>query len=424
MRRQLALMAGATTSMVVIAFVIPLGLAVQTIASNEALNDAEVEARSLAPAIATVRDPQTLAALVQSASATSSGRLSVFLPDGQVLGATASTDANVTLARAGRAFTTFTPDGAEVFVPVVISGSGTAVVEVVVPESRLHRGVSMAWAILAATGLGLILLAVFVADRIARGVVVPTSALADAAQRVAQGELQARVVPDGPPEVVEVGRAFNLLVGRIGELLAGEREAAADLSHRLRTPLTALRLNVDRMPADSTTERLAAEVNAVENAVSDVIHELRRHSREGIRSTTDLVAVARERLAFWAALAGQQDRPCTIEIGPGTEMVALARDDAATLVDVLLNNVFAHTPDRTPFKVAIDQVAQDQVRLVVEDQGPGFPAAMTARGESGTGSTGLGLDIARRVADAVGGSLTTSTSPEGGARVEVVMKTV
>jgi len=423
-RRQLALMAGATTSMVVIAFVIPLGLAVQTIASNEALNDAEVEARSLAPAIATVRDPQTLAALVQSASATSSGRLSVFLPDGQVLGATASADANVTLARAGRAFTTVTPDGAEVFVPVVISGSGTAVVEVVVPESRLHRGVSMAWAILAATGLGLILLAVFVADRIARGVVVPTSALADAAQRVAQGELQARVVPDGPPEVVEVGRAFNLLVGRIGELLAGEREAAADLSHRLRTPLTALRLNVDRMPADSTTERLAAEVNAVENAVSDVIHELRRHSREGIRSTTDLVAVARERLAFWAALAGQQDRPCTIEIGPGTEMVALARDDAATLVDVLLNNVFAHTPDRTPFKVAIDQVAEDQVRLVVEDQGPGFPAAMTARGESGTGSTGLGLDIARRVADAVGGSLTTSTSPEGGARVEVVMKTV
>jgi len=417
-------MAGAITSMVVIAFVIPLGLAVQTIAANEALNDAEVEARSLAPAIATVRDPQTLAALVQSASATSSGRLSVFLPDGQVLGATASADANVTLARAGRAFTTVTPDGAEVFVPVVISGSGTAVVEVVVPESRLHRGVATAWAILAATGLGLILLAVFVADRIARGVVVPTSALADAAQRVAQGELQARVVPDGPPEVVEVGRAFNLLVGRIGELLAGEREAAADLSHRLRTPLTALRLNVDRMPADSTTERLAAEVNAVENAVSDVIHELRRHSREGIRSTTDLVAVARERLAFWAALAGQQDRPCTIEIGPGMEMVALARDDAATLVDVLLNNVFAHTPDRTPFKVAIDQVAEDQVRLVVEDQGPGFPAAMTARGESGTGSTGLGLDIARRVADAVGGSLTTSTSPEGGARVEVVMKTV
>jgi signal transduction histidine kinase len=417
-------MAGATTSMVVIAFVIPLGLAVQTIAANEALNDAEVEARSLAPAIATVRDPQTLADLVQSASATSSGRLSVFLPDGQVLGATASADANVTLGRAGRAFTTFTPDGAEVFIPVVISGSGTAVVEVVVPESRLHRGVSTAWAILAATGLGLILLAVFVADRIARGVVVPTSALADAAQRVAQGELQTRVVPDGPPEVVEVGRAFNLLVGRIGELLTSEREAAADLSHRLRTPLTALRLNVDRMPADSTTERLAAEVNAVENAVSDVIHQLRRHSREGIRSTTDLVAVARERLAFWAALAGQQGRPCTIEVGPGTEMVALARDDAATLVDVLLNNVFAHTPDRTPFKVAIDHVAEDQVRLVVEDQGPGFPAAMTARGASGTGSTGLGLDIARRVADAVGGSLTTSTSPEGGARVEVVMKTV
>jgi methyl-accepting chemotaxis protein len=299
-------MAAATTSMVVVAFVIPLGLAVQTIAANEALNVAEVQARSLAPVIATVHDPDVLAELVRSASATSSGRLSVFMPDGQVLGASASDDAKVSLARTGRAFTSFAPDGANLFVPVVVPGSGTAVVEVAIPNSRFHRGVTAAWAILAATGLGLILLAVFVADRIARGVLVPTHALAEAAQKVSRGDLEAKVVPGGPPELSEVGRAFNILVTRISELLAAEREAAADLSHRLRTPLSALRINVDRLPKGSAADGLAEDVHAVEYAVTDVIHELRRHTREGISSTTDLVSATRERATFLDCLG---DKP-------------------------------------------------------------------------------------------------------------------
>lgn len=424
MRRQLALMAAATTSMVVVAFLIPLGLAVQTIAANQALSDAEVGARSLAPAIATVHDPQVLADLVRTANSTSSGRMSLFLPDGQILGEPASIDNNVALARGGRAFTIFTSDGAKIFVPVVIPGSGTAVVQVAVPESRLHRGVSTAWAILAVTGIGLVLLAVFVADRIARGVVAPTRALAEAAQRVARGELQTRVAPDGPPEVVEVGRAFNMLVVRIGELLAAEREAAADLSHRLRTPLTALRLNVERLPKDSLVERVATDVDAVEHAVSDVIDELRRSTREGIRRATNLDVAMRERLAFWTALAEQQGRRCSVEISPGTKIVSLAREDVETVLDILLTNVFTHTPEGTPFSVAIHPAGRDQVRLIVEDEGPGFPATMTGRGQSGGGSTGLGLDIARRAAETTGGSLSTSARPGGGARVELVLGTI
>jgi len=421
MRRELALMAAATTSMVVVAFLVPLGLAVQTIAANQALNDAEVGARSLAPAIATVHDTQVLADLVRTANSTGSGRMSLFLPDGQILGEPAITDENVSLARGGRAFTTYTSGGAKIFVPVVIPGSGTAVMEVVVPESRLHRGVATAWAILAVTGIGLVLLAVFVADRIARGVVAPTRALAEAAQRVARGELQTRVVPDGPPEVVEVGRAFNILVVRIGELLAAEREAAADLSHRLRTPLTALRLNVERLPKDSAVERVATDVDAVEHAVSDVIDELRRNTREGIRPATNLDVAMRERLAFWTALAEQQGRPCIVEISPGTKMVSLAREDIKTVLDILLTNVFTHTPERTPFSVAIHPAGRARVRLIVEDGGPGFPPTMIARGDSGGGSTGLGLDIARRAAETTGGSLSISVRPGGGARVELLL---
>ena len=413
-------MAAATTSMVVVAFVIPLGLAVQTIAANEALSDAEIQARSVAPTIATVHDPVVLADLVRSAAATSPGRLSVFMPDGQIFGQPAAADANVALARTGRAFTSFGTGGANIFVPVVISASGTAVVEVAVPDSRLHRGVASAWAVLAATGLGLVLLAVLVADRSARGIVVPTRALAAAARRVSQGELKAGVAPAGPAEITEVGRAFNLLVTRIGELLAAEREAAADLSHRLRTPLTALRINVGRLPHGSEADRLGADVDAIEQAVTDVIQELRRQSHEGMSRVTDIDSAIRGRVAFWTSLAKEEARPCVVDVAPGSWKVALPRDEVDTVVDVLLSNVFAHTPEKVAFRIAVEAAARNQVRLVVEDDGPGFPPSMVARGESRGGSTGLGLDIVRRAAESTGGSLSISEGKNGGARVEVV----
>jgi signal transduction histidine kinase len=420
MRRRLAITAAATTTMVVVAFLIPLGLAVQRMVSTQALNEAELEARSLAPAVATVRDRDVLAELVRSAGATSSGQLTVFMPDGQVLGDTIAADADVALARTGRSFTTVDDSDAEILVPVVIPGQGTAVIRVTVPDARLHRGVTTAWGILLATGSVLVLLAVFVADRIARDVVIPTRALAEAAQLVTRGELQTRVKPDGPAEVAEVGRAFNMLVARIVELLAAEREAAADLSHRLRTPLTALRLDVERLPMSSAAERVAADTDAIEQAVTGVIHELRKQTRDRAPGGTDLVAAAQERIAFWTALAREQGRRSTVELRPGRWTVGLAADDIETIIDVLVGNVFAHTPDTIPFRIAVEPEGENTVRLVVEDEGSGFPPSLVARGVSGSSSSGLGLDIARRTAEAAGGSLTISTRPTGGARAEVL----
>lgn len=423
MRRRLVLMAAATTSMVVVSFLLPLGIAVQTLAANQALREAETEARSLAPAIATVQDPQVLGELVRSAGASSIGRLTVFMPDGSVYGTPAGADADVALARTGRSFTASTAAGADVLVPVVTPRVGVAVIEVAVPGSRLRRGVVAAWMVLVVTGIGLVLLAVFVADRIARGVVVPTRALAQAAQRVARGDLETRVSPAGPAEVLEVGRAFNLLVGRITELLTTEREAAADLSHRLRTPLTALRLDVERLAPGSAAERLGADVQAVEEVVTQVIRELREESKEGVRQTTDLVSTVRRRIAFWTALAEEQHRRFSVEIVPRQAMVSIAQDEADAMVDVLLGNVFAHTPEKTAFHVAVRDAPGDAVIFVVDDEGAGFPSEMIDRGASGAGSTGLGLDIVRRAAQSAGGALTISTRPTGGARVEVRLQT-
>jgi signal transduction histidine kinase len=404
--------------MVVIAFVVPLALLVQTVARDRAVGAAETEARSLAPVLASVHDEKTLNSVVDSTAETNAGSLTVFMPDGRVLGHRATADDDVAVARAGKSFTATVPGGVSVLVPVVISDSGTAVIRVIVPDSRLRQGVTEAWLTLGVTAVALGALAVIFADRIATGVVAPTSALADAARRLAGGELIARVRPAGPSEVAAVGRAFNLLAERIGELLAAEREAAADLSHRLRTPLAALRLDIDRPDDGRWRDRLAADVGAMERAVDAVINELRRHSREGLLPESDLAAVANERIAFWATLAEDEGRPLRLSVSDDRHTVALHHDDLVAIIDALLENVFAHTPEKTEVEVKVEAGCSGRSRLVVEDRGPGLTNLAIARGFSRT-STGLGLDIVRRTAEAARGTLTLANRDGGGALVTV-----
>jgi len=412
-------MAAATTSMVALAFLIPLAILVQTVVRDRAVSAAELQAHSLAPLLATEHDPTTLSSAIRSVSGAGPGRVTVFLADGTVLGDAATADANVARARRGSAFTASSPDGMVVLVPVLGSDGSTAVVEVRVPAAALDQGVTTAWLILGGLGVALVGLAGLVADRMARTVVAPTRDLATAAHGLAQGRIETRVVPTGPPELVEIGGAFNLLAARIGELLATERAAAADLSHRLRTPMTALRLDIEQLEKGEDGSRLSEDLEDLERVVSSVIRELRRQTRDVAGSVADLAEVARERVEFWAALADEQDRPYRAEIEPATALVRIPRDDLEAVVDAVIDNVFAHTPERTPFQVIVRPAGAGRVRLTVEDEGPGIPAVATGPGEGGRRSTGLGLDIVRRAAAGTGGTLVVGSGATGGARVDV-----
>jgi signal transduction histidine kinase len=102
-----------------------------------------------------------------------------------------------------------------------------------------------------------------------------------------------------------------------------------------------------------------------------------------------------------------------------------ARLDSAELsdvVDVLIDNVFAHTEEGVPLEVWVVPRADGAVVITVEDGGTGLPQAdIVSRGSSGAGSTGLGMDIARRAANASGGSLELGRSRLGGALIRVVL---
>jgi signal transduction histidine kinase len=86
-------------------------------------------------------------------------------------------------------------------------------------------------------------------------------------------------------------------------------------------------------------------------------------------------------------------------------MVRSSAEDLTAALDALVENVVAHTPDGTPARITLTR-EQNGVRIVVADKGPGIPLGAGERGRSDRGSTGLGLDIARRCAEAAGGELT------------------
>ncbi len=421
MRRRLTLTIAAVTAMVVVAFVVPLAALLRASAAEHAVTTAEVQSRSLGTVLATVSDATSLEAVVAQSNAGGPRPVSVILADGSVVGAPAPIDASVSRARAGEAFTTSAPHGGrEVFVPVRRPDGTVSVVRVVVSKALLTHGVTQAWLILAALGMALVLLAVGVTDRLVRPMVASMERLSDVTHRLRRGELDARVVPDGPPEIEEVGSAVNLLADQIGELLLAEREAAADVSHRLRTPMTALKLSVEGLPADEESARVTEDLDRLELSVDEVIREMRRPV-PARPDASDLAEVVRNRARFWSVLAEEQGRAMTVDLPSGQAPVGVPSTDLDAAIDALLDNVFAYTDPGVEFSVRVAAAGKGRWSLSVEDAGGGLGDGWDAPASPSTrrGSTGLGLDIARRSAEGSNGSFRTGRSRFGGTLVEL-----
>lgn len=420
MRRRLLLVVLATTTLVVVAFAIPLGALVRSVARDRAISAAERDAAALAPVLALTTDPDAVRSAVERTTLGAEGRLTVVLPDGTVVGDPTPVDADALALARVRQRTFSVEDGAGrwSYAAVVTGAGGVSVLRARIPAGELDAGVGAAWVALAGVALGLVFAAAVVADRLARSLTREAVGVAATARALAGGDPSARVVPGTTPELAEAAGALNLLADRIDALRAAERERVADLSHRLRTPLTALRLDADR----AGQPEVSAGVDRLEAAVTELVRSARRplhHSPVGARC--DVAAVARERLAFWSALADDDGRAWAGDVPDEPLEVARSADELGATLDALIGNVFAHTPEGTPYRLEVAVDDASSVVVAVDDGGPGIgdPAAVLERGRTGAASTGLGLDIARQAAEGAGGSISVGPSPMGGARVEL-----
>jgi len=431
-RRSLLLTAAAAISMVLLAMLVPMAILVRSYALEDRLARAALEVQVVETVVSRYDDKGSVAVyLDQLNDDEQHTQVTVLYPDGQGVGHDPGEDALVLDARnTGRARVDDVPGGSQILVPVSRGGnsplpSQTPVIRVVVDEPGLDSVVGVAWGLLAGLALALLAGSLVVVDRLGRSFVQPIRRLAEHTQTLGRpGAIAPMAAVDGPPEVQELAGAVDRLVGRIQLLLARERENVADLSHRLRTPVTALRLRVETVSDPDLRDRLAGDLDSLEATVDEIVREARRSEREGLDPRTDAVAVIAERVRHWAPLAEDLGRPWEVDLATTGPLLRASRADLEALVDVLLDNVFSHTADTDAVRICL-AATDDRVDLVVEDAGPGLPPGLdaTGRGASGAGSTGLGLSIAARTAEDAGGALTTGASDMGGARVAVTLRT-
>ncbi|MET7637758.1 HAMP domain-containing sensor histidine kinase [Streptomyces sp. NPDC005438] len=449
----------AVTAMVVVAFAIPLALVVKEMARDRAMSNAERKAAAIGPALAITTDRDALRRAVATAHSGDDGRLAVHVPaaPSQREGAERSGDSREgagqrgegatearpavhigrsrvssaelrTASKLGRSSLTKVPGGYALLQPTVVDDSRTAVVEVYVPDGDITKGVAISWAVLAGVGISLMLGSMAIADRLGTRLVTPAKRLASAAHDLGEGDLDVRVEEEGPAELRSAAVAFNSMADQVVQLLANERELAADLSHRLRTPLTVLRLNAASLGDGDDAVQTREVVAQLEREVDRIIRtarEQRAPSQQVAGAQCDAAEVIRERMEFWSALAEDEGREARLAGCHRPVRVPVSRGDLVAAMDAMLGNVFRHTPEGTAFSVDVHHtgVTSNSVIILVSDAGPGIADPDTAlrrgHGDGGPGSTGLGLDIVRRVAESTGGDVRIGRSVLGGSEVRM-----
>ncbi len=402
MRRQLI----ATTALIAFAAIlvlgIPLGLVEGARARGEAIQRLEREADTVAAAVnpSTTADPLRLARWLKPGHA-------VIVRDG------AAPPLLVGKMPTGDVLATR-------------SGAAQSVrVTIYAPAAEVAEQRRQAWLLVGvlalAGGAAAAGLAILQARRFTR----PLHKLVATSDRLGAGDFSARAGRLGLPELDRVAVALDGAAVRIAQLVGRQREFAANVSHQLRTPLTAMRLWLDELseledPAAqrevlASTQRVA---DRLEGTVADLL-ALARAGDIGRPRDVDLAQLAREHAAGWAPLYERLGRRLRASVG--TPLPArVSPGGVAQALDVLLENAIAHGAGET--RLVASEVEGRSV-LAVEDDGPGIAPGMEIdifdRDVSTAGSTGLGLPLARALVEADGGRLVLASSRP--ARFEILI---
>lgn len=327
-----------------------------------------------------------------------------------------------------------------VAVPVLQGDSVLGVVRLSSPKSRIDREVrNRIIGILSAAGFGL-LAAVAMAVPLALGIARPISRLTRRTERLAEGDFTVRADDsDGPPEVRELSRSFNMMAGRLGLMIEHQRQFAGAVSHQLRTPLTALRLRLEQAQEAVGTgngrllEALDAsreEADRLQAMVEQLLALARLEGGTVPTSTVNAAAIVRSRMEMWTSLAAEKSVEIIVD-APETALCIAAEGTLEQIVDNYIDNALTVAPEGSQIVVNVSPMG-NRVVVDVLDHGPGLTDEQASlaferfwRGkhtENSPGS-GLGLAIVRQLAVASGATAEILPRGDGfsGARARVTL---
>jgi signal transduction histidine kinase len=319
-----------------------------------------------------------------------------------------------------------------VAVPVASGGVVHGAVRITYPTSELASRVRRYWLLLGAIAAVVLALAALLGLRLARWTSRPLQRVEEAAERAGAGDLSVRAPLEGPTEVRALAREFNETVGKLEALVGSQREFVADASHQLRTPLTAVRLRLENLEREVTAggradlDAALAELDRLAELVEALLALARTDAEVAPAGSLDPAALVRERVDAWSALAEERGATVVAEMEPVPAAHA-ARERVEQALDNLIANALEASP--TGGRVVVGtRLHGDRIELTVSDEGPGLAPEERSRafdrfwrGRESTGS-GLGLPIAKRLAEIDGGTIELRDAPRGGLEAAVVLR--
>lgn len=324
-----------------------------------------------------------------------------------------------------------------VSVPVFSGPDVLGAVRLTYPDQAVTDAVNSQLWRLGIVALSSVALAGIIGLLVSGGVTRRLTRLRKTTEQLADGDLSARADEKrGAAELTSLSRSFNTMAERLEDLISQQRMFAADASHQLRTPLTALRLRLERAhdllqsDPDAAGERLTAaqvEVDRLGNLIEGLLLLSRTEASSAPLETFNLAEIARERVAQWQPLAAESSVRIRYE-GPVDAMVNASPSVIEQIVDNYVDNALTVSPAYSKLTVRV-VTAGASTTLHVLDEGPGLsPEECTRafdrfwRASSNIGGSGLGLAIVAQLAKASrgsaqltprSGSSSTSTSHSG-----------
>ncbi|MFJ3232568.1 ATP-binding protein [Streptomyces sp. NPDC086787] len=279
------------------------------------------------------------------------------------------------------------------------------------PRSAVTREVGRTLLIIGLVALLAVVAAVLLAVRQANRLASPLTDLAETAERLGSGDPRPRHKRYGVPELDRVADVLDSSAERIGRMLTAERRLAADASHQLRTPLTALSMRLEEITLTDDPDTVKEEANVALTQVerlTDVVERLLTNSRDprtGSAVSFDLDEVIQQQLAEWRPAYRGVGR-AIVSSGKRHLRAVGTPGAVAQVLAALIENSLMHGGGTVALRT---RVTGNQAVIEVTDEGPGVPADLGARiferTISGRNSTGIGLAVARDLAEADGGRL-------------------